>query len=684
MIDLKRFAKIFPGYRIVEGIIINDSRFAFALTERDRLDGNAKYVERKTDMDSENGWRYLELGDLDAPTMGISAIEDGLIFCSGYWHIFTYLAEEAFHFENEFPSERENIRGGLSRMRQIGDDLYICGSNRTVGIRRGVDNWEWLSPTIPLTEEERKGLDTGFEEIDGFSENDIYVVGGRGDVWHFDGSSWERIELPARTEREWENLTFAVRCADNGIVYIAEQDRILYGKYGSSWQIIPFPKHYVNGKPHSMVWYEEKIWFTIHWGELYLVENGEVIKVADKPDLAPSIVHDAVWLDVKDGILLISGASGAAYKKDGEWTILLDYHDTLKQADRLGLVKGKPLNIQGGYSKKKKKSKNDRGIVLLEPKGPKYSYCDEEKEYFNRDYKSMPKDLRNLFRAISNNERSFKDLADWVLNDPELPKLKSLIFCNCWSETDEIQDFLDQLLLNKDRLQHIESLFIGRENETEYVDQCDYSQLWSALPNLKALVLNSSRTLELGTIDHKNLQYLEIISADLPDGLIPALKTAKLPKLETLLLYTWWQTPETVKGLLHKRYFPSLKTLGIMNSTNQGEMVKVVFESDLMPQLQRLYFCYGTNLEDDTGEYILENKHLLDNIHELYLTFNNFSNDMIKELKKLDIPLVELSVPQEDYVWVYAAFYHEVFDGLRDREIKWLKSNPYSIFGLWR
>ncbi len=30
----------------------------------------------------------------------------------------------------------------------------------------------------------------GFDDLDGFSEQDMYAVGGAGDVWHYNGEIW--------------------------------------------------------------------------------------------------------------------------------------------------------------------------------------------------------------------------------------------------------------------------------------------------------------------------------------------------------------------------------------------------------------------------------------------------------------------------------------------------------------
>jgi len=79
-----------------------------------------------------------------------------------------------------------------------------------------------------------KGLPESFDinDIHGFSSTDIYVVGTKGNVWHFDGDVWLAIVIPTTV-----NLA-AVACADDGKVYIAGDDGVLIVGKKSSWNVI--------------------------------------------------------------------------------------------------------------------------------------------------------------------------------------------------------------------------------------------------------------------------------------------------------------------------------------------------------------------------------------------------------------------------------------------------------------
>ena len=65
-------------------------------------------------------------------------------------------------------------------------------------------------------------LDFGFNDVDAFSKEDMYAVGGAGDVWHCDGQRWTQLPFPSN------ELLYTVCCAGDGNVYIT-------GNMGALW-----------------------------------------------------------------------------------------------------------------------------------------------------------------------------------------------------------------------------------------------------------------------------------------------------------------------------------------------------------------------------------------------------------------------------------------------------------------
>ncbi|MDE7067583.1 MAG: cytoplasmic protein, partial [Schaedlerella arabinosiphila] len=108
-----------------------------------------------------------------------------------------------------------------------------------------------------------------------------------------------------------------------------------------------------------------------------------------------------------------------------------------------------------------------------------------------------------------------------ILSDPEFSQVSDLVI-GCWGESwyDSCQIILDQIVENKEKFSHVESLFVGdmdyEECEVSWIVQGNYSGLWQALPRLKSLTVKGSSELVLGEISHPELEALTIICGGLP------------------------------------------------------------------------------------------------------------------------------------------------------------------------
>jgi hypothetical protein len=201
------------------------------------------------------------------------------------------------------------MRGGISKLRTIGGSLWLAGSGRTVGQRRAASDWHFHD-AIPY-----KSLldDGGFHDIDGFSESDIYAVGGHGDVWHFDGSAWKQIPFPS-------NMTLEAVCCGDGQVYIGAESGTVFKGRANQWKMIhrgdmtlPF---------RDMVWYQDQVWCSSDYG-IWTVK-GDVLGEAD---VSSGVRVCAGNLSVGDGALLVAGHYGAALHDGTSWNRLIDYSD---------------------------------------------------------------------------------------------------------------------------------------------------------------------------------------------------------------------------------------------------------------------------------------------------------------------------------------------------------------------
>lgn len=197
-------------------------------------------------------------------------------------------------------------RGAVLKLKTIGEHLHMCGNARSVGRRDGKADWLSYTAAIPPA---KKSVKEGFEDIDGFGEDDLYAVGGAGDVWRFDGKLWQRCAFPTNL---W--LT-AVCCGGDGEVYVGGLHGHVYKGRGDRWKQIhdgdmtlPF---------RDMVWYQGAVWCTSDYG-VWTITNDRLVE-AEIPAAAKICAGN---LSARDGILLVAGHGGAAFHEDGQWKVI--------------------------------------------------------------------------------------------------------------------------------------------------------------------------------------------------------------------------------------------------------------------------------------------------------------------------------------------------------------------------
>ncbi|BFM22025.1 hypothetical protein [Gilvimarinus japonicus] len=218
------------------------------------------------------------------------------------------------------------VRGGIRRTKTIDGWAYAVGGNRTLGKFLDKDQWQTLNKNLPKMPKEQMEsfLDSGFEDIDGFSETDIYTAGGHGDVWHFDGENWTPIPFPSNDPLE------SLCCAGDGYVYISGYQGITFKGRGDHWTIIN--RYGITLGFRDMVWHKDRVYCTSDYGLWEIVDDK--VQRADVPD---EITACSGHLYANNGVMLLAGLGGAAFCEDGEWTLLFNSStmDTLVELEAL-------------------------------------------------------------------------------------------------------------------------------------------------------------------------------------------------------------------------------------------------------------------------------------------------------------------------------------------------------------
>ena len=69
------------------------------------------------------------------------------------------------------------------------------------------------------------------------------------------------------------------------------------------------------------VWYEDKMWCTNDYG-IWVLDNDTFER--QEESLPTDVLVSAGYLAQRDGVLLVGGYAGAAFKKDGEWVTAIN------------------------------------------------------------------------------------------------------------------------------------------------------------------------------------------------------------------------------------------------------------------------------------------------------------------------------------------------------------------------
>jgi hypothetical protein len=203
---------------------------------------------------------------------------------------------------------------GLKRLKCLWGYTYSVGGSRDIYKRVAVGKWERDSRIPEPKTYEAIGA-AGFNDLDAFSESDMYAVGGHGDVWHFDGSAWRQMGFPTN-----EQLA-TVTCAGDGNVYITGEGGSLWVGQKSTWRLLE--------QRGSSVLCNDAVWFN---GQLWMasdyqlrVWNGKAV-VPPEHDGKPILASG--HMDAYDGLLAVADLWTVSTFDGQQWrTVVAPYKD---------------------------------------------------------------------------------------------------------------------------------------------------------------------------------------------------------------------------------------------------------------------------------------------------------------------------------------------------------------------
>lgn len=206
------------------------------------------------------------------------------------------ITEELIDPSAEGPASRGHIRD----LRGIGKTLYACGMGRQVYRRDGPGRWARQDQGAVVPPD--RAAVTGFNSIDGLSEDDIYAVGYGGEIWRRLDERWQQIESPTNV------ILHRVRVIKKKLAYAAGQRGVLLRGSGNSWQAIK------QETTEDNLWGME--WFK---GSLYLSSEDAIYRLNDRDELdvmdTPGI-DTCGHLHANDGVMWSFGTKNVAWTED--------------------------------------------------------------------------------------------------------------------------------------------------------------------------------------------------------------------------------------------------------------------------------------------------------------------------------------------------------------------------------
>ncbi len=202
---------------------------------------------------------------------------------------------------------RLGTRGYVTQIREIGHTLYVCGANDQV-YRRRDGTWESLT-TDPLTI--RSPLDPEYSilsSIDGVDENDVYVCGLSGCIFHYNGAQWKNI--PVEID---ENLN-CVRCISSDEIWICGNNgAVLKGNARDGFKDVSGVHD--NQTFWSLAKFQGKVYLAA-LDNLYVFDGRKISPVSS--GLMPEL--QTYHLDAVEDALWSFGAKDLAFFDGSTWT----------------------------------------------------------------------------------------------------------------------------------------------------------------------------------------------------------------------------------------------------------------------------------------------------------------------------------------------------------------------------
>lgn len=299
------------GYSITTGSVLNEDYLTMVLTKDSRCEQDPEDRHSYFGGRIKGAWKILESAYplrsqavINVPETAIISISDvGIVRKSAP----TGGDEEAN--VGHHSGLRVLGRTRLNEVRAIDGVAYTVGNRRSVYRRDAKDIWACIDDNCYSPD----NFKVGFESIHGFSPNEIYAVGKKGEIWQYNGNTWHQLDSSTNA---WLNK---VVCADDGFVYVVGNNGLILKGRNDKWSAIEGISS--NHEFWSIEYYDGRLFVTADTMLLFeLVPNGdlELVDFGDCP-----IPTTAYHLTIGDGNLYCFGFKDIRKFNGNKWEEIL-------------------------------------------------------------------------------------------------------------------------------------------------------------------------------------------------------------------------------------------------------------------------------------------------------------------------------------------------------------------------
>jgi hypothetical protein len=190
-------------------------------------------------------------------------------------------------------------------VRRIGDVAYAAGMARMFYRREAHGRWVQQDNGLFVPRGRRKRA-VGIVSIDGNGGNDIYAVGYKGEIWHYDGDAWAQEDSPTNI------LLSGVRCVSKREVYICGMAGTILRGYAGQW--LSVDQDLTTEDFWGIAVFKKKVYFANYDG-VFRLEGDELRKL----DLG--LDATTAHLDANREVLWSVGHKDLLFTADGNrWT----------------------------------------------------------------------------------------------------------------------------------------------------------------------------------------------------------------------------------------------------------------------------------------------------------------------------------------------------------------------------